>query len=265
MDKQRFRQACETVGNMACWSGSVGEAGASYADADDTGRARNSIGTLGEKTLHAVIKHYLEPDEANHEVRVGRFVADIATDKGITEIQTRSLDKMRKKLASFLETSPVTVVYPLPKTKWLLWIDEQTGEVTKRRKSPKQGAIYDAVPELYRIKPFLDHPRLRLCILLIDMEEYRYLNGWSGDRKKGSTRYDRIPTDLIEEKYFGGAGDYLEFIPAGLPGQFTTKDLKSAARINMRISQLALNILHHTGAVKRVGKRGNLHIYERAW
>jgi len=177
MNNQRFKLACERV---------------IHAE-----RAQNGIGTLGEKTLHAVLKHYYEPDEANHEIKVGSFVTDIVISpsqqvqeenplqvQGIIEIQTRSFDRLRKKLLEFLEICPVTVVYPMPKTKWLLWIDEQTGEITKKRKSPKQSQIYDAVLELYKIKPFLIHPNFRLCIVLIDLEEYHYLNGWSKDKER---------------------------------------------------------------------------------
>ena len=221
------------------------------------------IGTLGEKTLHAVLKHYFEPDTAKHEIKIGSFVADIVTESGIIEIQTRSFDKLRKKLAVFLETTQVTVVYPIPKTKWLLWIDEDNGEVTKKRKSPKRGSIYDSVYELYKIKSMLNHLNLRFCFVLIDMEEYRYLNGWSKDKKKGSTRCDRIPIDIVEEVHINNIADFLKFIPDELDSQFTTKDYVKTARVNLRTSQTALNILHHIGIVRRVGKQGNMHVYER--
>jgi len=225
--------------------------------------SKSTVGTLGEKTLHAYLKHYFEPDITKHEIKVGAFVADIVSDEGIIEIQTRSFDKLRKKLTEFLGICPVTVVYPLPKTKWLLWIDENTGETTKKRKSPKQGSIYDAFHELYKIKPFLKHSNFRLCIILINMEEYRYLNGWSEDRKRGSTRYNRIPLEVVEETYFCKMSDYLQFIPDILGESFTSKDYKSATSINLRGSQTGLNILHDIGVVTRIGKQGNLYIYKR--
>jgi len=249
MNAHRFKLACESV---------------IHAE-----REQNGIGTLGEKTLHAVLKHYYEPDEANHEIKIGSFVADIVTNSSqapavgeIIEIQTRSFDKLRKKLLEFLEIGPVIVVYPIPKTKWLLWIDEETGEITKKRKSPKQGQIYDVILELYKIKPFLIHPNFRLCIVLIDLEEYRYLNGWSKDKKKGSTRCDRVPIDIVEEVYINSIADYMKFIPKGLNHQFTSKDYRDAAKTSLRTSQTALNILHYIGVVKRVGKQGRLYLNE---
>ena len=47
-----------------------------------------------------------------------------------------------------------------------------------------------AFKELYKIRPFLKNENLRFRFALIDMEEYRLLNGWSKDKKKGSERYD---------------------------------------------------------------------------
>ena len=227
-------------------------------------QSQSGIGTLGEKTLHSVIKHYIEPDRAKHEVKVGAYVADIITDGGIIEIQTRAFDKLRKKLAVFLEISHVTLVYPLPKTKWLLWVDGETGEVSKKRKSPKHGVVNDAIPELYKIKHLLGHPGFRLCIIFADVEEYRYLDGWSGDRKRGSTRCDRVPVGIAGEVRIDSAADFAKFIPQGLCERFTSKDYKEASKTTLRTSQTALNILNHLGVVRRVGKQGNSYVYERA-
>lgn len=83
------------------------------------------IGTLGEKALHAIVKHYLETDPANHERKLGSFVVDILADGHIYEIQTRQFNKLNAKLAAFLPDYPVTIVYPIPARKWLLWIDRK--------------------------------------------------------------------------------------------------------------------------------------------
>ena len=60
------------------------------------------IGTLAEKTLHAVLKRYIEPDERFHEVQVGSFVADVFRDERIFEIQTGSFTPLRPKLETKL-------------------------------------------------------------------------------------------------------------------------------------------------------------------
>jgi hypothetical protein len=95
------------------------------------------------------------------------------------------------------------------------------------------------------------------------MEEYRYLNGWSRDKKKGSTRCDRVPVDIAEEVYINNTFDFIKIIPEGLSRRFTSKDYKNAALISLDTAQTALNILNHIGIVKRVDKQGNLYVYER--
>ena len=225
-------------------------------------RQRLGIGTLSEKTVHAILKNYYEPDEDKQEIPIENFVADIYTNGEIIEIQTRQFNRMRDKLNTFLPLYPVTIVYPIPREKWLIWIDEESGELSKKRKSPAKGNPYLAFIELYKRKMFLKDPNLRLKLVLLDMEEYRLLNGWSRDKKKGSSRYDRIPIELVEEVDITCLQDYMQFVPYDLEEPFTTKDFAKAAHIPMALSQTVLNILHHVGVVERTGKKGNLYLYE---
>ena len=229
----------------------------------DSKRADNGIGTLGEKTVHAILKNYLVTDVSCHEIKVGSFYADIVNENGIIEIQTRSFDKLRKKLELFLKTSPVTIVYPIPYTKWLRWVNEETGEISPPRKSPKTGTPYMIFPELYKIKNYLLHPNLHLHIILMNLEEYRFLNGWSKDKKKGSSRCDRIPTELVEEIIIQNSIEYDKLIPNTLPQTFTSKDYKKASGLQLNSAVTALNILYYVGAVKRIGKSGRAYLYSR--
>lgn len=226
-------------------------------------REKNGIGTLGERTLHAVLKAYCEPMDDRREIKIGRYVADIIGEDGIIEIQTRDFNVLRKKLEAFLSCTDVTVVYPIAAVKRLRWIDAETGEVTGNRKSPKTGGIIDAVPELYKIKPFLTNPHLRFRFMLLELTEYRYLNGWSKDKKKGSSRCDRIPERLLGEVCIDRPADYAAFLPEELPSPFTSKDYAKAIKRNVKTAQTALNVLSGVGSVRRVGKKGNLILYEK--
>jgi len=243
MDQFLFQQACDKV--------------------IDSIREGTGIGTLGEKTIHAVLKNYLAPDISCHEIKVGNFYADIIIEGGIIEIQTRNFDKLRRKLEIFLELQPVTIVYPIPYVKWLRWVNEETGEISASRKSPKSGSPYLIFPELYKIKNYLLHPNLRLHIILLNIEEYRFLNGWSIDKKKGSTRCDGIPTQLIDEVYIHSQLEYTKLIPSALVEVFTVKDYQKASGLRLRDAGTALNILYHVGAVQRVGKKGQSYLYTR--
>lgn len=225
------------------------------------GRVRQGIGTLSEKTMHAVLKNYYAPDTDMHEIPIENYVADIYTGTEIIEIQSRSFNTMRKKLSAFLPLYPVTIVYPIPHVKWLSWIDEETGETSPKRKSPKKGNAYQAFIELYKIRPFLSNENLKFRFDLIDMEEYRLLNGWSRDKKKGSDRYDRIPQKLVEEVCIDRREDYMQFIPYGIEEPFTTKDFAKAAKVPVHLAQTVLLILNDLKIVERTGKRGNLYLY----
>ena len=228
-------------------------------------RERQGIGTLGEKTIHAVLKNYYAPDCEMQEIPIENFVADIFTGTEIIEIQTRSFNVMRRKLDTFLKQYPVTIVHPIPRIKWVSWIDEETGETSPKRKSPKKGNPYQAFVELYKIRPFLKNENLHFKFALIDMEEYRLLNGWSRDKKRGSERFDRIPLEFVEEVCIDRREDYMQFVPFDLPEPFTSREFAKCAKIPMRLANVVLLILTDLSVVTRVGKQGNCYLYELAF
>ena len=228
-------------------------------------RQRDTIGRLQEKTLHAALKKYFEPDENRHEIKIGTYYADAVSSKTgeIIEIQTRSFNRLRNKLTYFLKEHEVTVVYPIPHKKWITWLDPESGEIShKRRLSPKTGCFYHAFPEFYKIKPYLTDPHLHLHIMLIDVIEYKLLNGWSDDKKKGSTRYELIPVGLAAETEIRCIEDYMQFLPVELPDVFTSKDFKRCMpRGSGNLVQPVINILFHVGTIERIGKSGRLYTY----
>lgn len=243
MDSLRFTKACEAIiGND---------------------RQHNGIGTLSEKTLHAVLKHYYEPWDECKEVRIGNYVADIVGEHGIIEIQTNDLGRLRKKLESFLSVCDVTVVYPLSVVKYLRWLDTETGELSDRRKSPKRMTVYDGLKELYKIKYLLKNPRLHICFPLLEIEEIRYLNGWSADRKKGSSRCDKNPLALLDDVHIYNISDYERFVPTSLPEKFTSANFSKECGIKRSTAQTVLNVLTFTGTVIRTGKESRNIIYKR--
>lgn len=224
-------------------------------------RAGNGIGTLKEKTVHALLKDYYAPSKEMQEIRIAGYVADIFTGSEIIEIQTAGFNRLREKLDRFLPEYPVTIVHPIPGIKWISWIDEQTGECSPLRKSPVKGTVYQAFYELYKIKPYLKNENLRLCFALLDMEEYRLLNGWSRDRKRGSCRYDRIPVAFAQEIYINRPEDYLQLIPEGLPEPFTAAEFSKAVKIQKRAGGIVLHILSYLEVIERCESRGRSYTY----
>lgn len=223
------------------------------------------VGTLSEKYLHAFLKHYFEPDEDYHEVGIGKFTADICRDMSIIEIQTRSLDKLREKLEYYLlEGYSVNVVHPVPHVKWMSWVDPKSGETTPKRRTSKKGCYFDALWELYKIKYFLDWDRLKVTLMLIDMEEYRNLDGYGAKRKRRSTRNDRIPVGLYDVEILETPKDYERlFLPESLGQLFTASDYASAAGIRSDGVFTPLSILKYMGVIDVAGKDGRKYIYSR--
>lgn len=226
-----------------------------------SGGARNGIGTYKEKTLHAILKDYYAPDKAMQEIPVNGYVADIFTGDKILEIQTGNFDKMRAKLDKLLALYPITIIYPVPGIKYLLWIDDKTGECSKPRKSTVKGSVYRAFYELYKIKNYLLHPNLTICLPILEIREYRLLNGWSRDRKKGSCRYDRIPERILDEVYLRGIEDYYKLIPRELTEPFTVKEFGKAVGEQKEIAARALYLLSILNVVSRCGKSGRAYTY----
>lgn len=259
------RQVMDRTLNNILYETSEYEDYEAFVNAKDKiiGKAHNNkgIGTLSEKTLHAVLKLYYEPDEDKHEVAMSGYYADVYNDKGIIEIQTRQLNKLRDKLSVFLQDYHVTVVYPLPFNKWLSWVNPDNGEVQDRRKSPRHFTEYDAFYELYKIKSYLKNPNLSINLVLMDMEEYKLLNGWSYDKKRGSTRYDRVPVGIRRIVKFDRIEDYMQLVPADLKEDFTVKDFAMAAGVSVEASRYTLNILNYLEIVKRTGRVKNGYVY----
>lgn len=224
----------------------------------------HGFGTLSEKTLHAVMKQYYVPDEDYHEVPIGNYIADIYTGAEIIEIQNGNFGHMRDKLEAFLPEYEVYLVYPFQHHKWVIWIDPISGEAKPKHKSPITGTIYHALPEFFKIKQYLNDPNLHIRVPLIDMEEYRLLDGKRSkkDPKKGSHRYDRVPIAIYDEVVIDGVRDYLQLLPYDLPEEFTTTDMARAAHINKYLAQETLKLLYDIGIVVRIGKHGNAYIYK---
>lgn len=219
------------------------------------------IGTLREKSLHAVLKYWVEPDESRHEVPLGGFVADIFDGRQVTEIQTGSLKVLYPKLEALLADWPVTVVHPVVHRKSLIWVDPADGTVSAPHPSPKTGGGWDCLPELYAVLPLLGHPGLTIRVVLLDVEETRLRDGWDREGKRGSHRIDRLPTAVVQEIVLRDPSGLRCLLPPGLPVPFTSRDFARAAHMSGRRLSAAINILYKYNGILRTGKRGNAYLY----
>ena len=212
------------------------------------------IGTLAEKRLHAVIKRYLCEDRNCHEVGLDgtRYVSDVRIGKEIYEVQTGSFYPMKRKIAYYLEHTDcsVTVVHPIPTVKGVSWIDPATGDISQRTRSTKRGRTLDLLPELYHLLPHLQNERLKFRVLLFEAEDFRLLNGWSRDKKRGSARYERVPLRLLDDLEFDGAEGFRALLPSAIPPHFTVKDFSKHTKIRGRNAYSAVRALAALGVVR---------------
>lgn len=224
---------------------------------------RYNIGTYKEKKLHIMMKKYFEPDPQYHEIPTNGFIADIRRDGIITEIETSGFSGLKPKLEAYLDEYRVNLVYPMAAKRYISWIDPDTHEISARRQSPKKANAYDALFEMVRILPYVGHKNLTILAPLLEIDEYRVLNGWSRDRKKGSSRYERVPTDLFEILEFHTDDDFRRWIPETCGEDFTVNDFAKAAKIQISDARAVIKVMEQRGVIKFTGKQGRAFRFAR--
>ena len=223
---------------------------------------QHGIGSLAEKSQHAILKNYYCPNPSCQEINLGNFVADIADETGVTEIQTRGFGSMRKKLSFFLMNYPVRVVYPCSQIKWLIRFDPKTGEVLSRRKSPKRSVVLELFRELYSIRELLWPENFSIVIPLLECEEYRIVDSEPKPFSKGYQKYELLPLSILGEIHLRRPEDLLFLLPENLPTQFTSSDLKKLAKTTDRTAFYTISVLRSLGLIRQVGKQGRSYLYE---
>ena len=223
------------------------------------------IGTLSEKSVHAVLKNYYAPSKDALEVAVNGYVADICDTETntIIEIQTRQFYTMKNKLRAFLPEFDLTIVYPLIMSKYVFNIDPDSGAVISKRKSPKKHSIYEIFVEMYGIRDFLNDPHLHFKVVTLEAEEYRYKGLSEQHGRKTKVLSDIIPLRILEEIDIYELRDLIMFLPEELGSEFTRSSLAKAAGISKTLSGYVAALMYVTGLVKRDGTRSNREVVNR--
>lgn len=213
---------------------------------------------LGEKALHSALKFYYEPDASFHEKEAFGFVADIRNEDGVTEIQTKNLFAMRRKLEVYLKQVPVTLVHPVIRERRLIYLDPETGELSRPRLSPKKGRVEDAFSELVHILGVLGDPGLVIVIPLVDAEEYRIRAAGKKRRRGGNAdlKYELLPTRLAEETVLAVPSDALRLLTPALIEKaggagFTIKETAQELKLDYRTASAMCASLCAMGALRR--------------
>ena len=216
------------------------------------------VGTLGEKRLHAVLKRYLTENEDDHEVGFPdrQFVADVAVNGAIYEVQTGSLAPLREKIAYYLAATDctVTVVHPVAAVRRVSWIDPLDGSVTPPRRVAGERAC-DLLPALYPLIPYLPEPRFRVRLLLVEAHDFRLLDHQKSRRagRRRGAKHDRVPVALLDDLSLSLPKDFLSLLSAPLPeSPFPVKALASRFGFRGVDSYSAVRVLCALGLIRQV-------------
>ena len=223
------------------------------------------IGTLNEKSTHAILKEYLCTDISKHEKRVRGYIADIfdSETNTITEIQTQDFSRLRGKIESYTPEFNLNIVYPVNSIKYINWVDTNSGEVVERRKSPSRDNKYKIFKELYKIRSHLTNKQITFSIILLETEEYKYLDGYGRNNKNKATKIDKIPIKILETITFNINSGYDDFIPEALKNKsFTSSEFSKVVKCKIELAQTTLLILTDLGVVERIGKSGRNILYK---
>lgn len=224
---------------------------------------KNQIGTLSEKSIHSEIKNYLEPRKEYQEVKVGNYIADIKRDNEIFEVQTQQFKNLISKLNYYiLNKFDVTVVYPLVSEKYINWVDTESTEVVERRKSSYKKYLQDIFKELYWIKDYIVNKQIKLMIISLEVNDYRYLDGYGQNNKYKATKIDKVPTKILNEITIESVDDFKIFLPSTLPKEFTSKDFQKCTKSRSKYLGSGLKMLRELGIIQVINKRGNAFIYK---
>ena len=225
------------------------------------------IGTLSEKSLHAALKRRFAGDGDLLEQAVDGYVIDVVKAYRLVEIQTGNFGGMKRKLAALLPTHKIELVHPIAQEKWIVRQDAN-GRFLSRRKSPKRGRWEDIFAEMMRIPHLMLHPNLTVTLLLITQDEIWKDDGKGSWRRKRWSIDDHRLREVVAERQFSTAADWLAFLPDELPSPFTNRELGTAVfqkKPNKQQSKLAPKIsytLRHAGLLTVVGKQGNALLYQ---
>lgn len=222
------------------------------------------IGTLNEKSTHAFIKRYITEDKSCYEIQMYGYIADILKDGMIYEIQSKDFGRLRQKLDCYLANNrDVTIVYPVSTVRYLNWVDPSTDIVVERKRVYSGYNEHSVFKELYKIRNYLSDSHIHIRVISLEVEDYKYLDGYGPNGKNRATKIDKIPSKVIGDITFGVSGGYEKFIPSTLGETFTSDKYAKAIKSKLDITRVELLILTELGYLARVGKQDRRYIYKR--
>ena len=218
------------------------------------------IGTLNEGALHRSLKelHVATGDEI--ECDVDGYVVDVKKADRIVEIQTTNLHRVVTKIQTLVRSHFLHLVYPIAE-RITITKKHSDGSVQKR-KSPKQGTIYEIFSALVSAPTIIQQPNFCLEVPMIHEEQIRVFDDNKAWRRRHWVVVERRLIEAIHTHSFSDETDLWSLFSGHLPDTFTSKDVAHAIGIGRRLAQQSLYCLRKCGVVDVVGKKGNELIHQ---
>lgn len=194
---------------------------------------------------------------------MGRYRIDVVTGRRLIEIQFSGLAAIARKIAELVKTHRVDVIKPITLRKKLIKLDGRQGKILGTRWSNLRGSPIDLFEELIAFRHVFPHPRLRLVVPLLEIEETRFPG--HGRRRRWRERDFQVADRRVLKwcgcLSFGAAHELLQLLPDDLSEIWDTQELASKLGITRALSQRVAYVLRHIGAAAECGKRGHSRLH----
>jgi hypothetical protein len=216
---------------------------------------------MNEHSLHSEIKNWYSLPGDRVEVKIDDFIVDIVRHVLLIEIQTRNFSAIKMKLTRLLENHEIRLVYPIPQLKWIVHVTK-SGEIIRRRKSPRKGRLVDLFYELVHTPNLVKEENFSLEVLMIEEEELRCNDGKGSWRRKGISVKDRRLMNVNSKILFKNEKDFLRFLPNSLIDPFTNKEFAQQSGVSINLARRITYCLRKMGALILTGKKGKELIFK---
>jgi hypothetical protein len=213
-----------------------------------------------EQSLHNQLKEWYTGEGAAVEATVDGYVVDVVKDGLLIEVQTGNFSAIRDKLRALLGSHRVRLVHPVPRVKWIIRLDGEGAQVSRRR-SPKRGRVEEVFYELVYIPDICETPGFELEVVMVDAEEYLIDDGMGSWRRRRWSIHDRKLIEVHESRLFREPRDYVSLLPESLPVEFTARQLAEASGLRIRLAQKMVYALRRMGVLVVDGKDGRSNLY----
>lgn len=217
----------------------------------------SGIGTYKERTQHKVLKFFFEAEPEFHEVPLRSYIADICRDGHIFEIQSSGFENLTSKLEDFLFDHKVSVVYPAPIVKTVIWTDEATGESIEGRRVKKESDKFKLLPELLYVSKFVNNDNFEIIVVMTEICDLRKLDGRGKDKKIKATKVDKIPKGVISIERLSSVQDIKEFAQLEDGVLYSRADLQKKFKLIRRNLYCAIKALVNLGIIEEHSKQKN--------